>query len=96
MDIKLNPDEMRGIATQFDTAKEDLTDLINKMQGLTDTLVAGWEGEASRGYQERFKTIKDNFTNQMVPLVEEISKNLTTVANEMEDIDRKIGAQYGG
>lgn len=96
MDIKLNPDEMRGIATQFDTAKEDLTGLINKMQGLTDTLVAGWEGEASRGYQERFKTIKDNFTNQMVPLVEEISKNLTTVANEMEDIDRKIGAQYGG
>lgn len=96
MAIKINPDEMRSIANDFDTAMGDLNDLIIRMQGLTDTLVAGWEGEASRGYQTRFTTIKDNFNNNMVPLVDEIVKNLNTVANEMEQFDRDIGSKFGG
>lgn len=96
MAIKINPDEMRGIASDFNTTMGELNDLINKMQGLTNTLVAGWEGAASQGYQTRFTTIKDNFNNKMVPLVNEIVQNLTTVANEMEQFDTDIGAKFGG
>lgn len=96
MAIRINPDEMRGIAGQFDTALQDLNALISRMEGLTTTLVEGWEGKASEGYKTRFDTIKDNFTNQMAPLVDEIVKNLNTVANEMEQFDKDIGSKFGG
>lgn len=96
MAIKINPDEMRNIATQFNGKMESLQTLIGDMETLTNTLCAGWEGQASAGYQSRFDTIKNNFNNQMVPLVDEIVQNLNTVANEMEQFDAEIGAKFGG
>ena len=96
MAIRIDPGEMRNIATQFGNAMEEMNGLIDTMQGLTDTLVSGWEGQASIGYQNRFTTIKNNFKNQMVPLVDEIVKNLGTVANEMEQFDKDIGSKFGG
>lgn len=95
MAIKINPDEMRGIATQFGKKFEAMDGLINDMEGLTQQLVAGWEGSASKGYQNRFDTIKTNFRTQMLPLVDEIVQNLNTVADEMEAFDNEIGAKFG-
>jgi WXG100 family type VII secretion target len=86
---------MRGIASQFGNKAEALDALISEMDGLTQQLVAGWEGSASVGYQNRFNTIKTNFQTQMRPLVDEIIQNLNTVANEMEAFDSEIGAKFG-
>lgn len=96
MAIKINPDEMRGIATEFDNKMVDFDALMNALQGLTDRLVSGWEGAASDGYQQRFTTIKEHVDKQMKDLVDEIVKNLNTVANEMEQFDKDIGSKFGG
>ena len=96
MAIRINPDEMRGIANQFGNKAEALTGLIGEMEALTSELMAGWEGKASEGYYNRFQTIKDNFNNQMRPLVDEIVANLNTVANEMEAFDQEINSKFGG
>jgi WXG100 family type VII secretion target len=63
---------------------------------LLNNLKAEWEGEAMKGYEERYRKIKSTAFKSVKELFEEISHNLTKSAEIVEKADAEIGRQYRG
>ena len=91
--IRMTPDTMRARARQTDKNKQKAEDVMRAMDSLLATLKGEWEGEAVKGYEDRYSKIKPVLKNT-IELLDEISKNLTSTAKIVEETDREIAAQY--
>lgn len=91
--IRMTPDTMRTRAGQTDKQAEAMQNLINAMDRLLITLKGEWEGDAMRGYEDRYNKIKPSLKNAK-DLLDEIAHNLRETARIVEDTDRKIASQY--
>lgn len=91
--IRMTPDTMRARARQTDQNKKKAEDVMRAMDSLLTTLKSEWEGEAVKGYEDRYNMIKPVLKNT-IELLDEISKNLISTAQIVEETDRKIAAQY--
>lgn len=91
--IRMTPDTMRARARQTDQNKQKAEDVMRAMDSLLATLKGEWEGEAVKGYEDRYNKIKPVLKNT-IELLDEISKNLTSTAKIVEETDREIAAQY--
>lgn len=91
--IRMTPETMRTRASQTDKQSEAVQNVITAMDRLLQTLKSEWEGEAMRGYEERYNKIKPSFQNAK-ELLDEIAHNLRESARIIEDTDRNIGSQY--
>lgn len=93
--IRMSPDTMRERALQTDRQAETMQNLISAMESLLNTLKAEWEGEAMKGYEDRYNQIKPVLKNANELLIE-IAKNLRATANIVEQTDMQIASQYRG
>lgn len=91
--IRMSPETMRTRANQTSKQAEAVQNVIVTMDRLLQTLKSEWEGDAMRGYEERYNTIKPSFQNAK-DLLDEISYNLKETARIVEETDRNIGSQY--
>ena len=93
--IRMSPEKMRQRAAETTRQSETVQGVIKTMDRLLLTLKSEWEGEAMRGYEERYNKIKPSFQNAK-ELLDEISQNLKATAKAIEETDRTIGNQYRG
>ena len=93
MQIRMTPETMRQRAGETDTQAPNMQDLISKMDSLLNTLKGEWEGDAMRGYEDRYNKIKSVLNNARELLVE-IATNLRATAQIVEETDQRIGSQY--
>ncbi len=93
MQIRMTPETMRQRAGETDTQAQNMQDLISKMDSLLNTLKGEWEGDAMRGYEDRYNKIKPVLNNARELLVE-IATNLRATAQIVEETDQRIGSQY--
>lgn len=70
-----------------------MQNLINAMDRLLITLKGEWEGDAMKGYEDRYNKIKPSLKNAK-DLLDEIAHNLRETARIVEDTDRKLASQY--
>lgn len=91
--IRMNPDTMRARASQTATQAENMQNLINAMDKLLLTLKGEWEGNAMRGYEDRYNKIKPSFKNAK-ELLDEIAHNLRETARIVEETDKNIASQF--
>lgn len=91
--IRMTPDTMRTRASQTDKQSQAMQELINAMDKLLQTLKGEWEGDAMRGYEDRYNKIKPSFTNAK-ELLDEIAHNLRETARIVEETDRNIASQF--
>ena len=91
--IRMTPDTMRQRASQTDKNANAMQDLINSMDKLLSTLKGEWEGDAMRGYEDRYNKIKPSFKNAK-ELLDEIANNLRATAQIVEETDRSIASQF--
>lgn len=91
--IRMTPDTMRKRSSEAHTQAENMQTLIRTMDTLLSTLKSEWEGEAMRGYEDRYNKIKPTFRNAK-ELLDEISSNLKETARIIEETDTRIGNQY--
>lgn len=91
-EIKLTPEQMRERARAYARESENLQRSMANMDRLIQALQTEWLGEASKAYAERYAAIKPAFTNAR-ELMDELSKNLNTSAQIMEDADNNIASQ---
>ncbi len=93
MQIRMTPETMRQRAGETDTQAQNMQDLISKMDSLLNTFKGEWEGDAMRGYEDRYNKIKPVLNNARELLVE-IATNLRATAQIVEETDQRIGSQY--
>lgn len=91
--IRMTPETMRQRAVDTDKQVEAMQNLITAMDRLLTTLKGEWEGDAMKGYEERYNKIKPSFNNAK-ELLEEIAYNLRETARIVEEIDKNIGSQF--
>lgn len=91
--IRMTPETMRQRASQTDKNAQSMQELINAMDKLLTTLKGEWEGDAMRGYEERYNKIKPSFKNAK-ELLDEIANNLRATAKIVEETDKNIANQF--
>ena len=91
--IRMTPETMRTRAGQTDKQAEAMQNLINAMDRLLTTLKSEWEGDAMRGYEDRYNKIKPSFKNAK-DLLDEIAHNLRETARIVEETDKNIANQF--
>ena len=91
--IRMTPDTMRTRAAQTDKQAEAVQSVMKAMDSLLITLKGEWEGEAVRGYEDRYNKIKPSFKNAKA-LLEEIAHNLRATAQIVEETDKNIASQF--
>ncbi len=91
--IRMTPETMRTRATQTDKQAEQMQTLINTMDKLLQTLKGEWEGDAMKGYEDRYNKIKPSLKNAK-DLLDEIAHNLRETAKIVEETDKQIASQY--
>lgn len=91
--IRMTPDTMRTRASQTDKQSQTMQELIRAMDQLLQTLKGEWEGDAMRGYEDRYNKIKPSLTNAK-ELLDEIAHNLRATAQIIEETDRNIANQF--
>ena len=77
--IRMTPATMRTRASQTDKQAETVQNVITTMDKLLKTLKTEWEGDAMKGYEERYNKIKPSFKNAK-ELLDEIAHNLRETA----------------
>ena len=82
--IRMTPDTMRTRAGQTDKQAEAVQSVMTAMDNLLKTLKTEWEGEAVKGYEDRYNKIKPVLKNT-IELLDEISKNLESLVGTTED-----------
>ncbi len=93
--IRMTPETMRTRAGQTDKQAENMQNLRTAMDNLLTTLKEEWEGDAMRGYEDRYNKIKPVLKNAN-DLLQEIANNLRATANIVEETDKRIASQYRG
>ena len=91
--IRMTPETMRMRSNQAHQQAESMQNLGDTMDRLLTTLQSEWEGEAMRGYEERFSKIRPVLKNAK-ELLDEISHNLKETARIVEETDRNIASQF--
>ena len=91
--IRMTPDTMRARASQTDGYSQEVQSVIQATDRLLSTLKTEWEGDAMKGYEDRYNKIRPSFVNAK-ELLDEIANNLRTTAQIVEDTDRNIASQY--
>lgn len=91
--IRMTPETMRARAGQTDKQAEAVQNVMRAMDNLLKTLKTEWEGEAVKGYEDRYNKIKPSFKNAK-DLLDEIAHNLRATAQIVEETDKNIAAQY--
>lgn len=91
--IRMTPETMRQRASQTDRQAQTVQDVISAMDKLLTTLKSEWEGDAVKGYEDRYNKIKPAFKNAK-ELLDEIANNLRATAQIVEDTDKRIASQY--
>lgn len=93
-DIRIDPETMRQRSSEFRNQAENVGQVISSMDSLLNQLQQEWEGQASRGFAEKFQQLRPNFVNAQ-NLINEISQTLDKTAQQMEDVDRLLANGYG-
>ena len=91
--IRMTPATMRTRAQQTDKQSENMQNVINAMDRLLTTLKSEWEGDAMKGYEDRYNKIKPSFKNAK-ELLDEIAHNLRETAKIVEETDKNIASQF--
>lgn len=91
--IRMTPDTMRQRSSEANDQANQMQELIKAMDRLLERLEGEWEGDAMRGYEDRYKKIRPSFENAK-DLLDEISHNLSKTAQIIEDTDKNIGSQF--
>lgn len=91
-EIKLTPEQMRLRAKAYATEATNLERSIQTMDKLINALQSEWKGDASKAYADRYNSLKPAFRNAK-ELMDELSQNLNSSAQIMEETDRQIAGQ---
>jgi len=93
--IRITPDDMREIARKYNSEAEEVSGVIDRMDGLFNNLQSEWEGQASQAYAQRYTELRPGFVSAK-DLIVEIANALNSVATQLAETDSSIANALRG
>ncbi|MBM7694485.1 WXG100 family type VII secretion target [Peribacillus deserti] len=93
--IRLTPEELRGVARQYQTESSNVQELVSRLDNMSSHLQEIWEGASSQAFAEQYQQLRPSF-EKMMTLLGEVSQQLNSSANVLEDTDQQIASQIRG
>ena len=90
--IKLTPSELRTSAGKYTKGASDVRTILDSLNKEQATISANWSGSAFQKFSDQYNSLTPKI-NQFADLLDQINKQLVSVANIIEDTDAKIASQ---
>lgn len=94
--IRMTPESARVKAGEISNCREEVDTTIRRLENIiTVQLREEWEGAAQRSFEEQFLELKNTVMKEFSTLLENISVQLKSVADAVEQADNDIARQIG-
>jgi WXG100 family type VII secretion target len=90
--IKLTPQELRASATKYTKGASDVRTILSALNKEQATIRSNWEGTSFQKFDEQYNSLTPKI-KQFAELLDQINKQLVSVANIIEETDQKIASQ---
>lgn len=93
--IRITPEQMRSRANEYRVERDNVEQVINKMDSLLTALQGEWEGAAAKAYDARYQELRPGFVKAQ-ELINEIAQALDATAQTLEETDSNIASSFQG
>lgn len=93
--IRLNPDEIRGMASQYLQKSSEVQTLTGELDKMAEHLLSIWEGTSSSAFNEQWHELRPSFV-KMQELLADVNQQLNDIARVMQETDASIASQIRG
>jgi len=90
--IKLTPAELRTSATKYSKGATDIRTILSTLQKEQSVISGNWEGSSFQKFDAQFNSLVPK-VKDFATLLDDIKKQLDSVARIIEETDQKIAAQ---
>lgn len=90
--IRVTPEELKSSSRVFKTNASTTTSMLKKLNSEVNKMKSIWEGQANKEFINQYEQLQPSM-KQFVDVLEGISKQLDSVAQTMEQVDREIASK---
>ena len=90
--ITLTPQELRSSATKYTYGSQQIREILQKLETEQGIIRANWQGSAFQKFDAQFTSLKPK-VNQFAQLLDDINRQLISVANIVEETDQRMASQ---
>jgi WXG100 family type VII secretion target len=90
--ITLTPAELRTSATKYTQGASEIRTILQKLEKEQGIIRGNWQGTSFQKFDAQFTSLKPKVT-QFAQLLDDINKQLVSVANIIERTDQEIASQ---
>lgn len=87
--IKITPEQVRAVATQFRQSSEMSQDMVNKLNTSMRGLEPDWEGMTKERFYMQFQDWQSKMS-QFVVLLNDINQQLVVISQRFEQADAQV------
>lgn len=84
--IKITPEQVRQVSSQFKTASDQSRQMVSQLQSTISGMQPEWEGMTQQRFYQEFEQWKTSM-NQFVVLLNNIGSQLDQIAGRFESAD---------
>lgn len=85
--IRVTPEEVNQVATQFRNASQQSQEMVNRLQQTMNSLQPNWEGLAQQRFYGEYEQWRNSMT-QFVQLLANIAQQLDQIAERFRQADQ--------
>jgi WXG100 family type VII secretion target len=93
--ISATPDELRGCGQQFIGNSGDISQIVSQLDNLKNHLQDIWKGSSSEAFATQYEEMRPTMT-KFIELVEDVGRQVNSVADALERADQDIASQIRG
>ncbi|WP_054706177.1 WXG100 family type VII secretion target [Bacillus sp. JCM 19041] len=93
--IRVTPEELFIKADEYTEASGRVQDLVSTLDGYRNQLEAMWDGQAREAFIAQYDELKPSF-QRMGTLLEEVSQQIRSTGQTLQDTDQQIASNIRG
>lgn len=93
--IRVTPEELFTKAQEYNEASGRVQDLVSTLDGYRNQLEAMWDGQAREAFIAQYDELKPSF-QRMGTLLEEVSQQIRSTGQTLQDTDQQIASNIRG
>jgi len=93
--IQATPDQLRSYGSQYQSDSGEVADVIARCDSRTLEMLETWKGSASEAFNQQYEELKPSI-RKFIELLDDIGRQVQSVANILESTDADIASQING
>ena len=86
--IRINYDEMRSVASEFQNQSNATQQIINSLNNRAQQLLSSWEGVAEQSFMQELESCRQRL-NRVPEMLAQVSQALRTTADRVEAAEQE-------